>query len=141
MRGIRCALVSGLLYGASVGGCAGVGGAPFRPEVVEQSQAMIYIYRPARHLAGSPVGVYIDQRFLGRLGAGQYLACRVEPGARLVRVEGQSDSVRLVTLGAADSVFVEVRSSYWDERPTIEMPDEPAARSRIARTEKVDSAP
>lgn len=130
-----CALLLGLL----LSGCSGPRGPAFRPEVVEQSGAMIYVYRPARHWGGAPIGVYLDQRYLGRLSAGQYLACPVEPGQRLVRAEGRSDSVRLVTLGAADSAFLEVRASYWDERPAIEVPDEQAARSRIARTVKVDA--
>jgi hypothetical protein len=130
-----------MLIGLSgFGGCSSAEGPPFRPEVVEPARAVIYIYRPPRSMAGSEVEVSIDQVFVGRLGAGQYLAQPVEPGLRMVRVVGSSDAVREISLVAGDSAFLEVHSSYWNERPEIDVVDGPEARDRIAQTGKAGSA-
>lgn len=128
-----------LVLAVVLGGCGGAKGPAFRPEVVEPSKAVIYVYRPPRSWAGSLVGVSIDQKFVGRLDAGQYLAQPVDPGVRVVRVDGSSDAVRQIRLIAGDSAFLEVRSSYWDSSPTILLLDEPAARERISHTGRTDA--
>lgn len=134
-------LAAGFVIGASVlGGCAGTKGPVFQPEVVDPAKAVIYVYREPRSWAGRPVEVSIDQKFLGRLDAGQYLAETVDPGQRVVRVAGSSDAVRLVRLVPGDSAFLEVQSSYWNERPTIELIDEATARSAISHTGRADAA-
>lgn len=135
-RTIRPILV--LLTGM-LAACSQPKGTPFRAEVVEPSKAVIYVYRPPRSWAGEPVSVSIDQKFAGRLDAGQYLARQVDPGQRVVLVVGASDAVRQVSLIAGDSAFLEVRSSYWDGRPEVELVDESAARQRIAQTGRADA--
>jgi hypothetical protein len=131
-RCLKAVVIAVLTVGLSA--CAGREGPAFRPEVIDPAQAVIYVYRPARQWAGRPIGVYIDQARVGQLGAGQYVANSVDPGERLVRAEGESDAVVRLIVSAGDSVFLEIRSSSWDERPVIEQPGEGTARQRIART-------
>ncbi len=121
-----------------VASCARPKGTSFRPEVVEPSKAVVYVYRLPRSWAGRPVLVSIDQQLVGRLDAGQYLARQVEPGQRVVLIVGESDAVRQVSLIAGDSAFLEVHSSYWDGRPTVDLLDEQAAKSRIAQTGRAE---
>ncbi len=136
MRARRAAMA--MLAALSVGACAGPHGPAFRPEVVDLGRSVIYIYRPPRQWAGPTVGIYLDQRFLGRLDAGQYVACTVDPGERIVRVEAGGDAVREVDLTAGDSAYLEVHSGYWSAGPTIDPVDEQAARERIAQTGRAE---
>jgi hypothetical protein len=126
---IGLALWAGML---ALSGCAAPpAGEAFRPEIVDPAKGVIYIYRTGK--GTRPVTIVINQRAEGALLPGEYMARSVEPGEYFVRAEGQTNAVRQARVVKGDAVYFEVRTGRWSTRPTIEMPDNPSARERIAR--------
>lgn len=126
------ALVAVVLAGT---GCSSTpAGEAFQPEYIEADRSLIYIYRPVQSFAPPAVLVVIDQSEVGELGQGEYLVCAVEPGERLVRVEGRSSVVQPVRLVEGESAFIEVRTPAFDDKVYVERPQVEDARERITRT-------
>lgn len=128
---------TGLSCAFWLGGCASTTGA-FEPEILSsEGQGVLYVYRvPSGLGGGSALPVYVDQVHVGSLGAGRYLAVHVEPGGRIVRVEGRSDAVREVWVWAGESVFLELSVGVWSGLPHIDELSTDEARRRISRTRK-----
>jgi hypothetical protein len=132
--------VSGLVVLAAVvlGACAAPpSGEAFRPEIVDPAKGVIYIYRTGK--GSRPVPIVINQRVEGSLLPGQYLARSVEPGDYFVRAQGQTSAVRQARVVKGDAVYFEVITGRWSTRPVIEVPDNPSARERIARSVRAES--
>src|SRR5437016_7335594 len=69
------AVMAALAAGLMSGGCAGAGASGrFQPEIVEPTQAVLYIYREPRVLGQRPVRVFVNQQPVGELRPGQYTA-------------------------------------------------------------------
>lgn len=136
----RAALVCGLVLNVAIAGPAGCAmrATSFEPAILEEGQAMLYIYRPSEGLLGGPrLTLHVDQTYIGDLPSGRYVALRVTPGGRLVRIEGKSDAVIEARLLAGESVFIEVTTAAWSGLPHISQPDTEEARRSIARTRMV----
>ena len=120
-------------------GCAGAPkGEAFRPEIVDPAKGVIYIYRTGP--GSRPVPIVINQRVEASLRPGEYVARVVEPGEYFVRAEGEISAVRQAKVVRGDAVYFEVRTGRWSTRPSIEVPDNPTARERSARSSRVEEA-
>lgn len=135
MRGASAILVLAVV---AAGGCStstGVGDTPFRPELVPENDGVIYVYRDVRRMRNRALRVVVDQRDIGALEAGRYLAIAVTPGAHLVRVTGVTEEAREITVRAGESAYVRVLSKRFRARqPRLELPDADRARAQIATT-------
>lgn len=120
-------------------GCASASrGDAFRPVFARDDQCVIYVYRRAGSLGrGGAIRVFIDQREVGKLAGGQYVAWITDPGEHFVRVEGVSSMVLQVELSKGGSRYLEIVTGSWDSRPVLERPDPAIARERIGRTVEV----
>lgn len=115
-------------------GCARHGTEPYRPEPVGGTAAVIYVYRPGGDVAAGPADVYIDQRHVGRLRAGTYLAAVVDAGAHVVRAGSATDAIRLVELVAGEGAYVELRCGlFGPPRLVRRSQDEGRRRIQTAR--------
>lgn len=125
-----------LLTLCALAGClARPSGEPFRPEVVPDGSAVIYVFRDVQRVRNRPMRVLVDQVDAGDLAAGQYLALAVEPGTHLVRVAANAEGSREVTLRAGESAYVRVVARRFRPRqPKVDVPDDDRARTLIART-------
>lgn len=133
-----CACFAGAVVFMSMGCASGPRGDSFRPVFAGEENGVIYIYRRAGTLrGGGDIKVFIDQREVGELAGGQYVAWITDPGEHFVRVEGVSSMVLQVELSNGGSRYLEVVTGSWDNRPVLERPEPAIARERIARTVEV----
>jgi hypothetical protein len=129
-----------VLVGLVLAGCA-AGPRPdgFQPEIADESKSVVYIFREARALGGRPVGIYLNQRFVGELNPGRYLVQVVEPGEYLVRAEDGGSAVRQVQINAGDTAYFRVQAGRFGRNITVDLPETVQARRLIARTVRAPS--
>jgi hypothetical protein len=120
----------------SVPGCSSTPkGEPFRPEVIAGDQAVIYVFRERG--MGRAVRIVLDQHDVGELRTGEYLVRVVKPGEHFIRAEGVSSVAVDVNLLEGDAAYVQVDTWGLGGHPALTMPDERAARQRIAGSARI----
>jgi hypothetical protein len=136
MRSARILLVLAMIGAAlAPAGCATPPkGEAFRPEIVDPARGVIYIYRTGR--GSHPVPIVINQKSEGELLPGQYMARVVDPGEYFVRAGAEGSAVRQAKVVHGDAVYFEVHTGRWNNRATMEVPDNITARQRIARASR-----
>jgi hypothetical protein len=114
-----------LLWCLPSGGCA-ARGPVFSPVVAPGDDGVVYVYRRGAVLEGRDVKIFIDAEYVGRLGAGEYVARVVAPGERLIRAERKRELVVAAPVARGESVFYEVKIGAFQARPelTQRLPEE-----------------
>lgn len=92
---------------AWLGGCVSSASGPlFRPEIVDESRSVLYVFRdgggPAR------IEVTVDQAPAGAVERGGYIAVVTSAGRHLVAAGAGGAQVREVVVGRGESVYLRI---------------------------------
>jgi hypothetical protein len=113
-------------------------GEPFRAEVVDPAQGVLYVFREGG--SGPAIDITIDQEPHGSLPPGGYVAVVLPPGEHFVRASSKSEATRAVHLAPGESAYLRVTTpGMTPRRPDIDQPETARARAMIAKTVKVET--
>lgn len=136
LRVILVVLVLGAVL--SWPGCAGgSSGELFRPAMLAQDEAVIYVFRESQRAARSGrIAVYINQEYQGDLRPGEHLAYVTGPGEYLVRVEARGSMVREVRVAAGNVAYERVEMQRRG-RAVIDDVEPELGRRLIAKSHRI----
>ncbi|MCC6659344.1 MAG: hypothetical protein IT437_00520 [Phycisphaerales bacterium] len=113
-------------------------GEPFRAEIADPAQGVLYVFRERGR--GPGIDVTIDQESMGSLRPGAYIAAVLPPGDHFVRASGKSETTRLVHLAPGESAYLRITTpGMTPRRPDIDQPETARARAMIAKTVRVEA--
>lgn len=131
-------LVVALVACLTLAGCGGTPkGEPFRAEVLDPSQGVLYVFREGG--SGPGIDITIDQEPHGSLKPGAYMAVVLPPGEHFVRASSKSEATRAVHLAPGESAYLRVTTpGMTPRRPDIDQPETSRARAMIAKTVRAE---